>query len=139
MHGVETIEVLGESESAADVQDEAQAITAFSAADLEKANIVNIDGLALGVPGLHVGQSGQEAIVTLRGIGTENASITGEPGVAFHVDGINFAQPAAARLAFFDLETLDVKLGPQGLTGPGHTPSASVTRTTQSGSVSRSP
>jgi iron complex outermembrane receptor protein len=123
---VETIEITAERENSADVQDEAQAITAFSAADLERANIVNIDSLAFGVPGLHVGQSGQEAIVTLRGIGTENASITGEPGVAFHVDGINFAQPAAARLAFFDFETLDVKLGPQGLTGGKNSTSGTI-------------
>jgi iron complex outermembrane receptor protein len=124
--GVETIEVIGEHENAADVQDEAQAITAFSAEDLDRANIVNIDSLALGVPGLHVGQSGQEAIVTLRGIGTENASITGEPGVAFHVDGVNYAQPAAARVAFFDLETLDVKLGPQGLAGGKNSTSGTI-------------
>jgi iron complex outermembrane receptor protein len=124
--GVETIEVIGERENAADVQDEAQAITAFSAEDLERANIVNIDSLAMSVPGLHVGQSGQEAIVTLRGIGTENASITGEPGVAFHVDGVNYAQPAAARLAFFDFEALDVKLGPQGLTGGKNSTSGTI-------------
>src|SRR5262245_53307450 len=126
--GVETIEVIGEQESGADVQDKAQAITAFSADDLERANIVNIDSLAIGVPGLHVGQSGQEAIVTLRGIGTENASITGEPGVAFHVDGVNYAQPAAARVAFFDLETLDVKLGPQGLMGGKNSTSGKIGR-----------
>jgi iron complex outermembrane receptor protein len=124
--GVETIEVIGESENGADVQDEAQAITAFSAEDLDRANIVNIDSLAIGVPGLHVGQSGQEAIVTLRGIGTENASITGEPGVAFHVDGVNYAQPASARVAFFDLETLDVKLGPQGLAGGKNSTSGTI-------------
>jgi iron complex outermembrane receptor protein len=124
--GVETIEVIGEQENAADIQDEAQAITAFSAEDLDRANIVNIDGLALGVPGLHVGQSGQEAIVTLRGIGTENASITGEAGVAFHVDGVSYAQPASARVAFFDLETLDVKLGPQGLMGGKNSTSGTI-------------
>jgi outer membrane receptor protein involved in Fe transport len=124
--GVETIEVIGEAENAADIQDEAQAITAFSAQDLDRANIFNIDSLALGVPGLHVGQSGQEAIVTLRGIGTENASITGEPGVAFHVDGVNYSQPAAARLGFFDLETLDVKLGPQGLEGGKNSTSGTI-------------
>src|SRR5262245_57879565 len=124
--GVETIEVIGEHADDSNIQDKAQAITAFSAEDLERANIVNIDSLAIGVPGLHVGQSGQEAIVTLRGIGTENASITGEPGVAFHVDGVNFAQPAAARVAFFDPETLDVKLGPQGLTGGKNSTSGTI-------------
>jgi iron complex outermembrane receptor protein len=123
---IETIEVVGELENMADVQDEAQAIAAFSSEDLDRANIVNVDALQVAVPGLHVGQSGQEAIVTLRGIGTENASITGEPGVAFHVDGINYAQPAAARVAFFDLETLDVRLGPQGFSGGKNSTSGTI-------------
>jgi iron complex outermembrane receptor protein len=123
---VESITVIGERLDATDIQDEAQAITAFSAEDLDRANIVNIDSLAFNVPGLHVGQSGQQAIVTLRGVGTENASITGEPGVAFHVDGVNFSQPSAARVAFFDLETLDVKRGPQGLRGGKNSTSGSI-------------
>jgi outer membrane receptor protein involved in Fe transport len=124
--GIEAIEVTGERLDAADVQDEAQAITAFSGADLDRASIVNVDTLAFNVPGLHVGQSGTAPIITLRGIGTENASLTGEPGVAFHVDGINLARPAAARVAFFDLETLDVKRGPQGLLGGKNSTSGSI-------------
>ncbi len=128
---VEAIEIIGERIDVTDVQDEAQAITAFSAEDLDRANIQNIDTLAFNVPGLHVGQSGQQAIVTLRGVGTENASITGEPGVAFHVDGINFAQPSAARVAFFDLESLDVKRGPQGLLGGKNSTSGSINLVTR--------
>jgi outer membrane receptor protein involved in Fe transport len=124
--GIESIEVTGERMDGADVQDEAQAITAFSGADLDRASIVNVDTLAFNVPGLHVGQSGTAPIITLRGIGTENASLTGEPGVAFHVDGINMGRPAAARVAFFDLETLDVKRGPQGLLGGKNSTSGSI-------------
>jgi iron complex outermembrane receptor protein len=128
---VEAIEVTGERLDATDIQDEAQAVTAFSGADLDRANIVNIDSLQFNVPGLHVGQSGQQAIVTLRGVGTENASITGEPGVAFHVDGVNYAQPSAARVAFFDLESLDIKRGPQGLEGGKNSTSGTINVTTR--------
>jgi iron complex outermembrane receptor protein len=124
--GIEAIEVTGERLNDADVQDEASAITAFTAEDLDRANIVNVDALAFNVPGLHVGQSGQAPIITLRGIGTENSSLTGEPGVAFHVDGINLSRPSAARVAFFDLETLDVKRGPQGLLGGKNSTSGSI-------------
>jgi iron complex outermembrane receptor protein len=115
--GVEAIAVTGERLSAADVQDEAQAISAFDFEALDRANITNIDGLAFNVPSLHVGAQGNQAIVTLRGIGTENASITGEPGVQFHVDGVNYARPAAARVAFFDLDAVRVVRGPHGLSG----------------------
>jgi iron complex outermembrane receptor protein len=124
--GIEAIEVTGERLNDANVQDEAQAISAFTAEDLQRANIANVDTLQFNVPGLHVGQSAQAPIITLRGIGTENASLTGEPGVAFHVDGINLGRPAAARVAFFDLETLDVKRGPQGLLGGKNSTSGSI-------------
>ena len=35
----------------------------------------------------------------------------------FHVDGVNYARPSAARVAFFDLEGLQVLRGPQGTRG----------------------
>src|SRR5262245_43073429 len=124
--GIESRGVTGAAVDTTNVQDQASAITACSGADLERASIVNVDTLAFNVPGLHVGQSGTAPIITLRGIGTENASLTGEPGVAFHVDGINLARPAAARVAFFDLETLDVKRGPQGLLGGKNSTSGSI-------------
>ncbi len=124
--GVESIEVIGEKLDVTDVQDEAQAISSFSMEDLDKLNISSVDGLAANVPGLHVGQVGQAAIITLRGIGTENASLTGESGVAFHVDGIYYGRPSAARVAFFDLQKLDVKRGPQGLLGGKNSTSGSI-------------
>jgi len=129
--GIEAIEVTGERMDETNVQDEAQAITAFSGADLDRANIVNAESLQFNVPGLHVGQSANAPIITLRGIGTENSSLTGEPGVAFHVDGINFGRPSAARVAFFDLEALDVKRGPQGLLGGKNSTSGSINLTTR--------
>ena len=123
---IEALEIVGERIDVTDVQDEARAVTSFSAEDLDRANILSVDSLAVNVPGLHVGQAGQAAIITLRGIGTENASLTGEPGVAFHVDGINFARPSAARVAFFDLEGLEVNRGPQGLLGGKNSTSGSI-------------
>src|SRR5262245_37030843 len=64
--GIEAIEVTGERLNDANVQDEAQAISAFTGADLDRANIVSVDSLAFNVPGLHVGQSAQAPIITLR-------------------------------------------------------------------------
>jgi len=124
--GIEAIEVTGEALDATNVQDEAAAITAFDSGDLDRLQIGNVDRLALQVPGLHVGQQGQNAIITLRGVGTENASITGETGVAFHVDGIYYGSPAAARTAFFDIQNIEVKRGPQGLVGGKNSTSGAI-------------
>ena len=122
---IEAIEITGEREET-NVQDEAEAVTRFGMADLDKLNISNVDGLAANVPGLHVGQQGQAAILTLRGIGTENASITGESAVAFHVDGISYARPTAARVAFYDIQLIDVTRGPQGLLGGKNSTSGAI-------------
>jgi iron complex outermembrane receptor protein len=124
--GIEAIEITGERLDMTNVQDEAQAITHFDMGDLDKLGISNVDGLATNVPGLHVGQQGQAAIITLRGVGTENASLTGEAGVAFHVDGVYLGRPAAARVAFYDLQFLDVKRGPQGLLGGKNSTSGTI-------------
>ena len=114
---VDEITVTGARSDVTDIQSEAQAISAFSMEELDRANIVNVDQLAFNVPALHVGQQGSDSIITLRGISTENATITGEPGVAFHIDGVSYGRPAAARVAFFDLEGLQVLRGPQGSLG----------------------
>lgn len=114
---VEEITTLGERSNATDMQDESDPIRAFAMADLDRANIFDVESLAFSVPGLHVGRQGNDIIVTLRGIGTENASITGESGVGFEVDGVPYLRPAAAQLAFFDLEGVQVRRGPQGTQG----------------------
>ena len=114
---VDEITVTGERSQVTDIQSESEAITAFDMEALDRANISGVDALAFNVPALHIGQQGADSIVTLRGVSTENASPTGEAGVQFHVDGVNYARPAAARVAFFDLEGLQVLRGPQGVRG----------------------
>ena len=109
--------VTGARSSVTDVSDEAAAVTAFGMDELDQANIADVEGLAFNVPSLHVGVQGNQVIVTLRGIGTQNASPNGEPGVAYLVDGVNFVRPVSAQVAFFDLEGVQVKRGPQGTRG----------------------
>lgn len=123
---VDEITVTGSRNEITDIQSESQAITAFSMEDLDRSEIVNVDKLAFNVPALHIGQVGSDSIITLRGIGTENASITGEPGLQFHVDGVNYPRPAAARVAFFDLEGIHVLRGPQGNEGGKNATAGSI-------------
>lgn len=114
---VDEILVMGATSGVTDVSDEAAAITAFGMEELDEANISNVEGLAYSVPSLHVGVQGNQVIVTLRGIGTQNASPNGEPGVAMMLDGVNYIRPVSAQVAFFDLEGLQVQKGPQGTKG----------------------
>jgi iron complex outermembrane receptor protein len=114
--GVEEITVVGEVLETS-TQAEAQAITTFDQAQLDTLGIADVDSLALNTPSLHVGQSGQQAVITLRGVGLENLTSVGETGVGFQVDGVHLARPAAANTGFYDLERVDVLRGPQGTRG----------------------
>jgi len=114
--GVEEITVIGEVLETS-TQAEAEAITTFDQAELDTLGITDVDTLALNTPSLHVGQVGQQAVITLRGVGLENLTSIGEAGVGFQVDGVHLARPAAANAAFFDVERVDVLRGPQGTRG----------------------
>ena len=78
---------------------------------------MDVKSLQANVPSLHIGQTGNQQIVTLRAIGLENLTSTGEAGVQFYVDGVPLGRPSAAGGLFFDLQNLQVLRGPQGTQG----------------------
>lgn len=114
--GVEEIMVIGEVLESS-TQSESEAITTFDQAELDTLGITNIETLALNTPSLHVGQVGQQAVITLRGVGLENLTSVGEGGVGFQVDGVHLGRPSASNAIFFDLERADVHRGPMGTRG----------------------
>jgi iron complex outermembrane receptor protein len=114
--GVEEILIIGEVLETS-TQAESEAITTFDQSELDSLGIADVDTLALNTPSLHVGQVGQQAVITLRGIGLENLTAIGEAGVGFQVDGVHLARPAGSNAAFFDLENVSVDRGPVGTRG----------------------
>jgi iron complex outermembrane receptor protein len=96
------------------VQEIPLAVTALSSDMLEERGITDIASMAASVPGLHFGQNGNNTRITVRGIGTENTTVTGDPGVAFHIDGVYQARSSAGNALFFDLARVEVLRGPQG-------------------------
>ena len=113
---VEVIQIVGtRRESIA--QAEALSVTAFDQASLDELGIQDVDSLQQFVPSLHIGQVGTSAVITLRGIGFDNLTILGEPGVIFQIDGVPLSRPSAANSAFYDVENVEVLRGPQGTQG----------------------
>lgn len=96
------------------VQDVAAAITALSSSMLDARGITNVESLVTSVPGMHFSQSGSDSRITVRGIGTEQTTSTGDPGVAFHIDGVYQSRASAGSALFYDLERVEVLRGPQG-------------------------
>jgi iron complex outermembrane receptor protein len=114
--GVEEITITGEVLEST-TQAEPEAITTFDQEELDTLGIATVDSLALNTPSLHVGQVGQQAVITLRGIGLENLTSIGEAGVGFEIDGVHIGRPSGSNATFFDVERVDVLRGPQGYKG----------------------
>jgi iron complex outermembrane receptor protein len=96
------------------VQEIPLAVTALSSDMLDERGIVDIASMVSSVPGMHFGQSGNNTRITIRGIGTEQTTVTGDPGVAFHIDGVYQARSSAGNALFYDLARIEVLRGPQG-------------------------
>ncbi|MGC4029888.1 MAG: TonB-dependent receptor [Steroidobacteraceae bacterium] len=99
--------------SAESIQKVSQSITAISGSDLEQLGVRNAADLAGVVPGVNIKQGGTPAVF-IRGVGTSNSSVTGDQGVALHIDGIPQSRATAFSAGLFDLERVEVLKGPQG-------------------------
>ncbi len=98
------------------LQDTAVAVTAFSQAALDQAQVGDLAGLQAFVPNLTVEQHGDSGSVHvyLRGVGSANHTELGDPAVAFHVDEVYSPRPQGATVLLHDLEQVEVLRGPQG-------------------------
>lgn len=95
------------------LQDVPISITALSGETLAKAGIQDTESLATLTPGLLV-QRSVVGKISIRGVGNENYTISGDPGVAVHSDGVYVARAAAGLFDLFDIERVEVLRGPQG-------------------------
>ena len=109
---LEEITVTAERREAS-IQDVPMSITALSGESLTKAGIQNTQDLVNLTPGLIV-QRSVVGKISIRGVGNENYTIAGDPGVAVHTDGIYVARASAGLFDLFDIGRVEVLRGPQG-------------------------
>ena len=110
--GVEEIIVTAERRSDT-IQDTPLSISAVTGDDLARSSVFDTESLAATVPGLVI-QRDVVGKVVIRGIGTENFTVGGDPGVATYVDGAYIARSSSGIFDFFDVERVEVLRGPQG-------------------------
>ena len=95
-------------------QDVPVTIAAFGERRLEDIGFDSISDLTMMMPSMRFGNFGPVTFITMRGIGNENTTAGGDPGVALHYDGIYMGRPVATLFSAFDSERVEILRGPQG-------------------------
>ena len=99
------------------IHDVPVAVTAFTAATLDKLNIRDISDLDSQVPNLTIyAARGSSSTVTayIRGVGQSDPLWGVDPGVGIYLDDVYVARPQGALLDVFDVHRIEVLRGPQG-------------------------
>ena len=103
-----------------DVQQVPIAVSVVGGETLDRAYVVNTQGLTALVPALNYSSANpRNTSFTIRGLGSSVVAVSQandglEPGVGFYVDGVYHARPATAAFDFTDIERIEVLRGPQG-------------------------
>jgi iron complex outermembrane receptor protein len=109
---IEDIVITAERREAS-LQETPISISAFTGDDLVQNGIQDTEQLTGFTPGLVI-QRDVIGKVVIRGVGTENFTVAGDPGVAVSVDGAYISRSNVAIFDLFDMERVEVLRGPQG-------------------------
>jgi len=102
-----TITAQKRSESLQDVPISVQAIAGEALQAMSVQNFENLE-----VPGIRVSRGGMADTITVRGIGS-GQNLGFEQSAPMYIDGIYYGRARTQRLAFLDLERMEVLKGPQ--------------------------
>ncbi len=96
------------------LQDLGGTAVSFTGEELALQGIQDITDLSESVVGLEIGNARGNVEVWIRGVGSPNNTELGDPAAAMHIDGVYIPRPRGIGGAFFDLERVEVNVGPQG-------------------------
>jgi iron complex outermembrane receptor protein len=86
----------------------------YSAAEIAQKDVVNLQTLGQTDPNLVFNRNGGEATLAVRGVTTNNTTEIGNPAVPVGVDNFFVNRAAALDSMLFDVQRIEVLLGPQG-------------------------
>jgi len=90
------------------------AVTALSGETLRLANIKNIEGMTELLPSVTVSRNTMSGQLYIRGVGTNNVFLGGDPSSTIHQDGVYLSRPISLFNELLDLERVELVRGPQG-------------------------
>lgn len=116
---VEEIQVYGTKKNRAEqLQDVPVAISAFNEGALDARQMTTIEDLSFASPNVSLDQVGTTPGVqnfSIRGLGTNSSIPSVDPTVGLFMDGVYLGITAGVVVDTFDLESVEVLRGPQGL------------------------
>jgi iron complex outermembrane receptor protein len=89
------------------------AVTA-SQTELDALGASNLVDLPALLPGVEISNYEDNTNVYVRGIGSDANTELGDPAVAPHLDDVYVPRPRGLGVAFFDIDRVEVNVGPQG-------------------------
>ena len=104
--------------NAENVQEVPLAVTAYGADQLDALKVRDLGSLSYSVPNVgleDIGTARGVANFSIRGLGVNSSIPSIDPAVATFVDGVYLGQNAGVVLDIFDLESIEVLRGPQGI------------------------
>ena len=99
------------------LQDVPVTVAAFTEADLDRYNIINLVDAAKMVPNMAISHSGSGngAVLRLRGIGSSSISAAFDHSVAINLDGVVVNRGRFIHNSYLDMGQLEILKGPQSL------------------------
>ena len=116
--GDEIVVTATKKQDAENVQSVPQAITALSAASLDAMKVRDLQGLTHAAPGVSLDQVGTvrgTANFAIRGLGINSSIPSIDPTVGAFVDGIYIGVNSGVVFDVFDLDSVEILRGPQGI------------------------
>lgn len=96
------------------LQDYAGTAAALSGDEIKLIGAQDFNDLDGKIPGLSVANNQGNIEVYIRGVGSSNNTELGDPAAATHMNDVYVPRPSGFGAAFFDIERVEVNIGPQG-------------------------
>ncbi len=97
-----------------DIQKVSASVLAISGDELSRRGVTSVRELTAATPFVEVGAQEGNIELYMRGIGGNDNTENGDPSIAPHLDGVYIPRPRGFGTVFFDVERVEVNLGPQG-------------------------
>lgn len=95
------------------LQDVPISIDTISGQDIQRQGYRDLIGLSDFTPGVEIRPLLEDTRVTVRGFGSTGNNLTQEQAVPIFADGVHFGRQEQAKLAFMDVDRIEILKGPQ--------------------------